>query len=66
MLGIWEGHDRKLVPLTEVSPLVKELRSAWMADIQVHGFAAREGSIDAKELLSRLPVNPEEEEEADA
>lgn len=62
VLGVWEGNDRKLVPLTEVSPLIKELRNAWLADIQVHGFAAEEGLIDAADLLGSLPVDAKEED----
>jgi HD superfamily phosphohydrolase len=55
-LRIWDGALDRLVPLTEVSPLVKALKTAWQADVQVHAFAARAGKFDADDVLGRLPT----------
>ena len=60
-LSIWDPGLKRLIPLTQVSPLVKELRSAWLGDLQVHAFAAKDDDIDADELLGRLPTASAEE-----
>jgi hypothetical protein len=54
-LCIWDRRLGELIPLSTISPLVKELRSAWLGDIQVHAFAAQADHIDADEVISRLP-----------
>jgi HD superfamily phosphohydrolase len=53
-LSLWDRSN--LIPLTKVSPLVKELRRAWLGDLQVHAFAAKADQISADELLERLPT----------
>lgn len=61
-LCIWDRRAGRLIPLTRFSPLVKELQSAWEADVQVHAFVDQPGRFDADEILGRLPVVPAEGE----
>lgn len=52
-LCLWHPGRDELVPLTKVSPLVTELRTAWMGDIQVHAFAATAG-VDPTGIVNRI------------
>jgi HD superfamily phosphohydrolase len=55
-LCLWNRDRGELIPLTAVSPIVKGLNGAWMADLQVHAFAAAAGDIAADAVIDRLPV----------
>lgn len=59
-LCIWDRRDGRLIPLTRLSPLVKEMQSAWQADIQVHAFVDQDGRFDADQIIGRLPLVPAE------
>jgi hypothetical protein len=62
VLGIWDLSAGELIPLTRISPIVKGLRSAWMGDLQVHAFAAREDHVSAAEVMSMLSEVVQQEE----
>lgn len=55
-LGIWDRQRQELIPLTKVSPIVKGLERAWLADLQVHAFAATADHIDADEVIAKLSI----------
>lgn len=46
--------DGTLIPVSRLSPLVRELRDAWKDDVQVHAFATSRSALEQMDVLNRL------------
>jgi HD superfamily phosphohydrolase len=46
--------DGRLIPVSELSPLIRALGNAWMGDVQVHAFAAAGSSSTPIVVLEQL------------
>jgi HD superfamily phosphohydrolase len=47
----------ELKPLSELSPLVAALRTAWANDIQVQAFATSRSTLAPKDVIQRLSAS---------
>lgn len=46
--------DRQLLPLVQLSPLIRALQDAWDEDIQIHAFAIESATITKDDVLAML------------
>ncbi|MCW3101541.1 MAG: metal dependent phosphohydrolase, partial [Chthonomonadaceae bacterium] len=62
-LRIYYSHAN-IQPVSEVSPIIRELRNAWLDDVHVHAFATPDSVFwdDPAGVVQQLPVNVETKE----
>jgi len=50
-----------LMPLSQLSPLVRTLQDVWKENVQVHAFATQGCALSAQDVIDRLPIAQVEE-----